>query len=145
MTLRRAGSLGHSARGEAPRGFRPDIQGLRAFAVLAVVAEHVTGRPSGGFVGVDIFFVISGFLITGILAREFANTGTISFSDFYRRRIKRIVPAATLTLVGTVIVGAFLLTRERAVLPCGTLYRPSSSCRTGASRSQEPTTSLVEG
>lgn len=115
MTLRRAGSLRNSARGEAPRGFRPDIQGLRAFAVLAVVAEHVTGWPSGGFVGVDIFFVISGFLITGILAREFANTGTISFSDFYRRRIKRIVPAATLTLVGTVIVGAFLLTRERAV------------------------------
>lgn len=94
--------------------FRPDIQGLRAFAVLAVVFEHLTGRPQGGFVGVDIFFVISGFLITGILAREFSRSGTISFGGFYRRRVKRIFPAATLTLVASVVIGALLLTHEKA-------------------------------
>ncbi|MGY1553105.1 acyltransferase family protein [Microbacterium sp. A588] len=95
--------------------FRPDIQGIRAFAVLAVVAEHLTGRPVGGFVGVDIFFVISGFLITGILAREFKRSGTISFRGFYRRRIKRILPAATLVLVVTSVLSFVLFTRENAV------------------------------
>lgn len=81
---------------------RKDIQGLRAFAVLAVILDHLLGWPSGGFIGVDVFFVISGFLITGLLLREHERTGRISFSGFYRRRIKRILPASILVLLATV-------------------------------------------
>jgi peptidoglycan/LPS O-acetylase OafA/YrhL len=82
---------------------RWDIQGLRAFAVIAVVLDHLFRWPRGGFVGVDVFFVISGFLITGLLIREHERTGRISFLDFYRRRVKRIMPASLLVLfVGTV-------------------------------------------
>ena len=69
---------------------RADIQGLRALAVILVVAAHVTGVPAGGFIGVDVFFVISGFLITGLLMREKQNTGRVSIRDFYRRRARRI-------------------------------------------------------
>ena len=58
--------------------YRADIQGLRAVAVLAVIADHLAGCPKGSFVGVDVFFVISGYLITGILAREFESRRTIS-------------------------------------------------------------------
>lgn len=93
--------------------FRLDIQGLRALAVLAVIADHLFHWPSGGFVGVDVFFVISGFLITGLLLREHETTGTISFRGFYERRIKRIMPAAVLVLVATVTASFFLLGRSR--------------------------------
>ncbi|MWV30968.1 acyltransferase family protein [Rathayibacter iranicus] len=86
-------------------GFRPDIQGLRAFAVLAVIADHLFAWPTGGFVGVDIFFVISGFLITGILLKEFQKTGHISFTGFYARRIRRIVPA-TILVIGATLAAA---------------------------------------
>jgi peptidoglycan/LPS O-acetylase OafA/YrhL len=82
--------------------YRADIQGLRAIAVLAVVANHFAGWPRGSFVGVDVFFVISGYLITGILVREFETRGTISFRGFYARRIKRILPA------GLFVIGATL-------------------------------------
>ena len=82
--------------------YRPDIQGLRAIAVLAVVANHFAGWPRGSFVGVDVFFVISGYLITGILLREFETRQTISFRGFYARRIKRILPA------GLFVIGATL-------------------------------------
>lgn len=66
--------------------FRPDIQGLRMIAVVAVILDHLVEWPAGGFVGVDVFFVISGFLITGLLLREHEKTGSISFSGFYRNR-----------------------------------------------------------
>lgn len=92
----------------ARHGLRPDIQGLRAFAVLAVILDHLVGWPSGGFVGVDVFFVISGFVITASLLREYEKSGRISFSGFYRRRIKRILPASTLTLLVTVVAAFFL-------------------------------------
>ncbi len=82
--------------------YRPEIQGLRAIAVLAVVANHFAGWPTGSFVGVDVFFVISGYLITGILVREFEARQTISFTGFYARRIKRILPA------GLFVIGATL-------------------------------------
>ncbi|MDE0776837.1 MAG: acyltransferase family protein [Nocardioides sp.] len=78
---------------------RLDIQGLRAIAVLAVFANHLWETPSGGFVGVDVFFVLSGFLITGLLVREQEKNGRVSISNFYRRRVKRIVPAATLVIL----------------------------------------------
>jgi peptidoglycan/LPS O-acetylase OafA/YrhL len=80
---------------------RLDIQGLRALAVLAVIADHLFAWPLGGFVGVDVFFVISGFIITSLLIREYETTNHISFRKFYTRRIKRIIPAATLVLVAT--------------------------------------------
>ena len=83
-------------------GYRADIQGLRAIAVLAVVANHLAGWPTGSFVGVDVFFVISGYLITGILVREFETRQTISFRGFYARRIKRILPAGLFVIGATV-------------------------------------------
>ncbi|WP_084531707.1 acyltransferase family protein [Nocardia miyunensis] len=94
----------------APRtGFRPDIEGLRGIAVSAVVLFHA-GIPgvSGGFVGVDIFFVISGFLITGILCREAAATGTLALARFYGARARRLLPAAGIVLAATAIGAAIL-------------------------------------
>ncbi|MGA8255338.1 MAG: acyltransferase family protein [Nocardioides sp.] len=91
-------------------GFRPDIQGLRALAVLLVVVDHADIGPlHGGFIGVDVFFVISGFLITGLLLSEADRQGRISLAGFYARRAKRILPAATLVLATTVAAGYFLL------------------------------------
>ncbi|MCE0487005.1 acyltransferase family protein [Ornithinimicrobium sediminis] len=89
--------------------FRPDIEGLRAVAVLFVLLYHA-GLPglSGGFVGVDIFFVVSGFVITSQLLRELERTGTVDLPQFYGRRAKRLLPAAALVLVVTA-VGTWLL------------------------------------
>ena len=84
--------------------FRGDIQGLRAVAVALVVADHVFGWPAGGFMGVDVFFVISGFLITGLLVRERERTGRLSFRAFYARRARRLLPAALVTLAATTAV-----------------------------------------
>lgn len=92
---------------------RLDIQGLRMVAVMLVVLSHLFHWPQGGFIGVDVFFVISGFLITGSLLHTVEKTGRISFSSFYRRRIRRIVPAATLVLVLTVIAAYFIFTGTR--------------------------------
>lgn len=94
--------------------FRGDLEGLRAVAVLAVVADHLIHYPSGGYVGVDVFFVLSGFLITGLLLREIDKSGRISFADFYRRRIRRILPAATLVLVATVVASYLVFRISRA-------------------------------
>jgi len=91
------------------RGYRREIDGLRAVAVLAVVIYHACpdGLP-GGFVGVDIFFVISGYLITGILQRAVAS-GAFSFADFYGRRIRRIFPALIVVLLASLVAGWFML------------------------------------
>jgi peptidoglycan/LPS O-acetylase OafA/YrhL len=97
------------------RGLRPDIQGLRALAVLAVIADHTFAYPHGGFVGVDVFFVISGFLITGLLLREHERKGRISFTDFYRRRARRILPLAVLVLITTVAASWALFNGGRAM------------------------------
>ncbi|GIJ19895.1 acyltransferase family protein [Micromonospora lutea] len=94
-------------------GFRPDIQGLRAFAVVVVILDHVLHWPAGGFVGVDVFFVISGFLITGLLMNEHGRTGRISFANFYRRRVRRILPLAVLVLVTTYLASSLLFLGER--------------------------------
>ena len=87
------------------RDLRGDIQGLRAVAVLTVIAAHA-GVPflPGGFVGVDVFFVISGYLIAGLLYREVLLTGRISIGAFWARRARRILPAATLVTVVTVLL-----------------------------------------
>jgi len=92
------------------RSFRPDVEGLRAVAILLVVLYHVhAGLAPGGYVGVDVFFVISGFLITGQLVRELRTGGRISFLAFYARRARRILPAAMLTLIVTAVASALLL------------------------------------
>jgi peptidoglycan/LPS O-acetylase OafA/YrhL len=83
--------------------FRPDVQALRALAVVLVVLYHA-GIPGvhGGFFGVDVFFVISGFVITNVLLREKVERGTTSIPGFYARRVRRILPAATVVLIATV-------------------------------------------
>lgn len=96
------------------RDIRFDIQGMRALAVILVILNHTLGFPAGGFIGVDVFFVISGFIITSTMLREYDNTRTISFKGFYIRRIKRILPAALLVLVLTFFVSALVLPLERA-------------------------------
>lgn len=89
--------------------YRPDIDGLRALAVMAVVLFHAfPGWLTGGFVGVDVFFVISGFLISSILF-ESLDQGTFSFAEFYVRRIKRIFPALLLVLTACYVIGWCLL------------------------------------
>src|SRR5256885_7091951 len=94
---------------------RDDIQGLRAVAVLLVALGHA-GVPflRGGYVGVDVFFVLSGFLITGILLAEAEQRGSISIADFYARRARRILPAAALTLLVTDLAAHHLLNFVRA-------------------------------
>lgn len=86
---------------------RLDIQGLRMVAVLTVFASHLWGWPRGGFIGVDVFFVISGFLITGNLMRTAERSGNISFKQFYWHRVRRIVPAATVVLLLTYSASLF--------------------------------------
>jgi peptidoglycan/LPS O-acetylase OafA/YrhL len=88
--------------GAPDRPFRPDIEGLRAVAVVAVVLFHAAvPRVAGGFVGVDVFFVLSGFLITGLLWREVAETGRLRPARFYAARARRLLPAAITVLVAT--------------------------------------------
>lgn len=101
--------VGQGKPASVGQGFRGDIQGLRTLAVLAVVVYHLwPGKLTGGFVGVDVFFVISGFLITGHLWREASTKGKVSLSWFYSRRALRLLPAAMLVLIltgiGTLLV-----------------------------------------
>ncbi|MBP1076161.1 peptidoglycan/LPS O-acetylase OafA/YrhL [Microbacterium terrae] len=103
-----AGSPAMPGAPRSERFFRGDIQGMRALAVMSVLLYHA-GVPllPGGLVGVDVFFVISGFLIGGHLLAELRSTGGIRLGEFYARRARRILPAAIVTIVGTV-VAAFL-------------------------------------
>jgi peptidoglycan/LPS O-acetylase OafA/YrhL len=96
-------------KGSEHLGYRPDIDGLRAIAVLPVVGFHAfPGRIPGGYVGVDVFFVISGFLITGIILDGLAQN-RFSFREFYFRRIRRIFPALMLVLAFCLIAGLLIL------------------------------------
>ena len=90
--------------------YRRDIDGLRALAVVAVVGYHA-GSPGfrGGFVGVDVFFVLSGYLITSLLAGEAVRNGSVSLVHFYARRIRRLLPALFLMVAVTLVLGLFLL------------------------------------
>lgn len=91
--------------------WRSDITGLRALAVLPVLIFHAwPGLLPGGFVGVDVFFVISGYLISGILFRQLQRTGHIDFADFYAKRIRRIIPNLLCVLLFTATIGWFFLT-----------------------------------
>ncbi|MCV7347663.1 acyltransferase family protein [Mycolicibacterium rhodesiae] len=90
--------------------FRPDIEGLRAVAVIAVVLFHAAVPGiSGGFVGVDVFFVISGFLITGLLWRKASTTGGVRLRSFYGARARRLLPASAMVAIITVTVSAILM------------------------------------
>ncbi|HEX8004586.1 MAG TPA: acyltransferase family protein [Mycobacteriales bacterium] len=103
------------SRSRSTPGFRADVEGLRAVAVVAVVLFHA-GVPAvaGGYVGVDVFFVLSGFLITGLLWREARETGRVDFARFYARRVRRLLPAAALVIAGTVAVSPAVLSPLRA-------------------------------
>jgi len=99
----------HSASSEN-RQYRPDIDGLRAIAIISVIAYHAGFSGfSGGFVGVDIFFVISGFLITSLLFKEAAATGRINLGAFYARRVRRLMPAGLVVVAVTLVLGAIFL------------------------------------
>ena len=109
----RSSRHGESASGRpdlSQKQFRTDIEGLRAVAVLAVVLFHA-GVPGvgGGFIGVDVFFVVSGFLITGLLWREMTGTGTVEVARFYGARARRLLPAAATVLAVTAAGAAVLL------------------------------------
>jgi peptidoglycan/LPS O-acetylase OafA/YrhL len=97
-------------KSEPKSAFRGDLEGLRAVAVILVLLYHaqIPGF-GGGYVGVDVFFVLSGFLITGILLRERSSSGRISLPGFYARRARRILPAAALVLLVTVIAAALFM------------------------------------
>jgi peptidoglycan/LPS O-acetylase OafA/YrhL len=100
-----AGSKRKSPKG----GFRPDIEGLRAIALVAVLLYHAgLSFAPGGYIGVDVFFVISGFLITGLLLKELEQSGTLSITRFYSRRAKRLLPM-TVVVLGIVVVLSWLL------------------------------------
>ncbi|MFE7846065.1 acyltransferase family protein [Microbacterium sp. NPDC057407] len=97
-------------------GFRPEIQALRTVAVLGVIIFHLWPRAlPGGFVGVDVFFVISGYLITLHLVREHERTGRIALSRFYARRIRRLLPAAMLVLLTTAVAVIALVPIDRMI------------------------------
>jgi len=94
------------------KSYRPDIDGLRALAVLAVLLFHARLGCPGGFVGVDIFFVISGFLITSLIVKELGE-GTFSLISFWERRIRRILPAVVLVALATLAAGwCFFLPKD---------------------------------
>lgn len=89
--------------------YRPDVDGLRAIAILSVIGFHAfPGYVEGGFVGVDVFFVISGFLISGLIFKELEQ-GNFRFANFYARRIKRIFPALILVISACLVLGWFVL------------------------------------
>lgn len=103
----------HGASGQ--RAFRTDIEGLRALAILPILFNHAHVKGfAGGFVGVDVFFVISGFLITGILQRDIL-AGTYSISGFYRRRVLRIFPALLVALAATTLMAVVAMTPNELV------------------------------
>jgi peptidoglycan/LPS O-acetylase OafA/YrhL len=89
--------------GDPARAYRPDIDGLRALAIVLVIAYHYFGLP-GGYVGVDVFFVISGYLITGMLLADLDGS-CLSLVDFYARRVRRILPPLLIVIVASVLIG----------------------------------------
>jgi peptidoglycan/LPS O-acetylase OafA/YrhL len=121
IAVRVRGTARTTSRGSPVTRFRGDVEGLRGIAVLLVVLDHLDVPGSqGGFFGVDVFFVISGYLITSLLAAEYAKKaeahggrGSISIPSFYARRARRILPAATAVIVAVVVAGGVLLNELR--------------------------------
>lgn len=99
-----------STTGSRALKYRADIDGLRALAIILVVAYHVgVSGLTGGFVGVDVFFVISGYLITTILWKELGSADRIDWGRFYARRVRRLIPALTLVVLVTLVIGVWLM------------------------------------
>jgi peptidoglycan/LPS O-acetylase OafA/YrhL len=108
------GQLDSPSRREHLR-YRPHLDGLRAIAVYLVVAFHSgLGGFSGGFIGVDVFYVLSGFLVTSILLRDLVSLGHIDWRRFYSRRVRRILPAAILTLLVTAVAYSVIASPSEA-------------------------------
>lgn len=96
-------------KGTTARDYRADIKGLRAVAVALVVAFHAFPRwVPGGFIGVDVFFVISGYLISGNIISGI-ESGSFTLGDFYIRRARRILPALAIVLAATLLIGRAVL------------------------------------
>ena len=101
--------------------YRPEIDGLRAIAVISVILYHAQitifdfETFKGGFIGVDIFFVISGYLITSIIFKELVTTGTFSFKHFYERRIRRILPVLLFVMLASLPFGWMLLLTDNFI------------------------------
>ncbi|MDM7832558.1 acyltransferase family protein [Cellulomonas edaphi] len=114
MTTTQTQSRASAAPARAGAGFRPDIQGLRAIAVVLVLVFHagVPGLP-GGYVGVDVFFVISGYLITSMILAEVRQTGRLRLGRFYARRARRLLPAAATVMVATAVATVLWLPLTR--------------------------------
>ena len=108
MTAEPPGSVVSGVMRETGRNRRSDIHGLRAVAVLVVVAYHAGPPVRGGFVGVDIFFVVSGFVITAMLEREWRRSGRIRLGQFYLRRFKRLTPALAFMIAVTILMSAVI-------------------------------------
>lgn len=118
QTSRRSLRRDRSPEHAEPSRFLPHVQGLRAIAVLFVVLYHFwPGRLPGGYVGVDIFFVISGFLITGHLMRELTATGTVRLAQFWARRARRLLPASLLVLLFCALVAMSPYLTPTSALP----------------------------
>jgi peptidoglycan/LPS O-acetylase OafA/YrhL len=116
--------------------YRPEVDGLRALAIVAVVLYHIGFAAfEGGFVGVDCFFVISGYLIFSLLYREQADTGAIDWKAFYARRITRLLPEATVLIVVVVVVGYFILLPTGPTDGEGLAFRRSQLAQSGAAGS----------
>ena len=141
---RSPGRLGSESRREAAtapgRGI-PALDGVRGVAVVAVLADHA-GVPglSGGFIGVDVFFVLSGFLITSLLLEEQARTGRVRLAAFWARRARRLLPAAAVMVLTVGVCNS--CSHRTAQSGCAVMPSPRwGGLRTGASPWGAPTTS----
>ena len=105
-----------SAKTAAPLAHQPALDGIRALAVIAVILFHAGNTyATAGFIGVDVFLVLSGFLITTLLLRELASTGRVAFGAFWMRRARRLLPALILVLIAVAAFGAFVATDDEAL------------------------------
>jgi peptidoglycan/LPS O-acetylase OafA/YrhL len=104
--VRRTDSNHGFAAAPPPLGYRPALDGLRAVSVLCVMGFHTALLPGGGFLGVDIFFVLSGFLITNLLLAEHAATGRLNLRRFYARRARRLVPGLLVAVAAFLLISA---------------------------------------
>ena len=127
------------------RGYRPDLDGLRTVAVYLVLLFHAgVGWATGGFIGVDLFFCLSGFLVTGVLLGELEQSGKLRIGRFYARRVRRLLPAAVLVVVATCLVFTLLWSVVPRLAIIGDAAAPCSTTPTGTSWPPPATTSPAD-